>query len=416
MTLPEDIEAFKHHPLWGAIDELKDELRRTRPMSDIDRATIIRAKNVSQYLGAFSNIPPEIFPSQRTNQAASFLGMVQALKSQVQGWDQSGAMSPNTVAQIDALCDQILGELGRGFWPSLPTASRSNQVIEAGRNYVETAESSLQALLADAELAHSEAQAAIQTSSAAVQMVQSVSADAQGIIDKFTRDQGEVTEEWNATHTRTLRQIEADATTQRERLASLAQAQREAEREQADRALDSLQRDAELGQELVQRVGDQARAGGYDKFARRERLAYRLWIAAGTVAVVATLAYLGVELREIARTNEAPELTITLLKTGLSVTAIAFSGFCFREAGKRQRNAIEANYRALDLLALEPFTEGMPEAEATAFRRMLGERIFASSPEPQTHHSNEKVTTFRLDLADIKAVADTAKVIKDLGP
>ncbi|WP_341957495.1 hypothetical protein [Microbacterium sp. LWH13-1.2] len=414
MTSPEDIDAFKRHPLWDAVDDVKNELRRTRPLSDIDRATTARAKNVMQYLSAFGNVSPDLFPSQRLNQAAMFHNLVQALESQVQGWDQSGAMAPNTVTQIDALCDQILGELSRGFWPALPNPSRSVQVIDAARNYVETAESSLQALQADAELAHSEAQAALQASSAATQMAQSIAAEAQSTIDRFVSEQTVITDEWNATHSDTLRKIEIDAGKQREQVSSLAQSQRDELEARAEKSITSLAKDAELGQQLVQRVGDQARAGGYDKFARRERFAYRLWIAAGSLAVIATLAYLGLELREIARLNEAPDLTVTLLKTGLSVTAIAFSGFCFREAGKRQRNAIEANYRALDLLALEPFTEGMSETEATAFRRMLGERIFASSPEPQGRRSDEKVTTFRIDLADIKTVADTAKAVKDL--
>lgn len=414
MTSPADIEAFKRHPLWEVAATLKNELRASRPLSDIDRATIARAKNVVQYIASFSNVPPDLFPSQRVDQAHTFLRVLLSLESQVQGWDQAGAMSPNTVNQIDTLCDQILGELSRAYWPLLPNPTRSTVFLEAARTYVEVSEASLQALQADAELAHSEAQAALLASSAATQMVQSISADAQSTISQFVTEQAEVTEEWKATHTSALAQVESDAQEQRQRLDEEAQRQRELHDSAAQGSLASLADDARRGQELVQRVGDQARAGGYDKFATRERRAYRLWITAGTLAVLCTLTYLGFELREIAGLQVTPDLTVTLLKTGLSVTAIAFSGFCFREAGKRQRNAIEANYRALDLLALEPFTEGMTDVEANSFRRMLGERIFASAPEPQHRRSDEKVTTFRLDIADIKNIADAAKAVKDI--
>lgn len=415
MTSPEDIEAFKNHSLWGATEHLRQELRGTRPMSDIDRATISRAKNVTQYLLAFKGVAPELFPNQRLNQASSVENLVRGLVSQVQGWDQTGAMNNSTVSQIDSICDQILTEVSRLFWPALPNNSRSAIVVEAGRDFIETAESSLQALKADADLAHSEAQAAVSAAIAATEMVQNISDNAQAALKSFVAEQEATSEQWNATHQETMDDFQARSRKQRDDIFAAAKGQREKHAKQADEHLKSLAEDARRGQELVQRVGDQARAGGYDKFASRERRAYRLWISAGTVAVIATLVYLGVELREISQLDSAPDVSMMLLKTGLSVTAIAFSGFCFREAGKRQRNAIEANYRALDLLALDPFTEGMSDVEATAFRRMLGERIFASSPEPQGRRSDEKVTTFRLDVADIKSLADTAKVVKDLG-
>ncbi|KQR64581.1 hypothetical protein ASF89_08845 [Frigoribacterium sp. Leaf172] len=73
---------------------------------------------------------------------------------------------------------------------------------------------------------------------------------------------------------------------------------------------------------------------------------------------------------------------------------------------------MEARYRALDLLALGPFTNEMDAEQQTMLRVTLGQRLFASNQQDGDGKSDAKQQD--LSLAQIQAVVDFLKSAQDL--
>lgn len=413
MTTIDQIEQFKTHALWASVDKVIESFDGSTPRSTTDRQTIARVTTVMKYLREYKNIPAYLFPAARAQHADQLHAYVTQIDSQWQGWDETAAMTPPTESSLDTLCDQILNYLFAATWPPLQKESRARIYQLAADAYQSTSESSLSALQATIDALDTRA-SAIEAEIVALRAnADATAAQAASTLELIEATRVSLAENAAEQLQAELKKAHDAATTQRSAHADELAAHMAQVTESSTETLTSLHADAVRGKELLQIVGDQSQAGGYLKFAQREKVGYRLWITVGVVSVILTLAYLAVEFRELA-TQTDPSLGVIILKSALSLTALAFSGFCFREAGKRQRQSLDARYRALDLLALRPFTYGMDDGEARLLRGMLGERLFKNPPEEPSKRSDEKVTTFRLDLADLKTAVDTAKTAKDL--
>lgn len=412
MTTRDELAAFKSHPLWESLEECIASFEKSVPKTATDRATIERALACTKYALAYRPLPPALFPSDRAQVANYMRDQVQGLTDQWSGWNEESAMTQSTVQQIDAYCDGILNYLRA--WPSLQKESRAAIFQQAADSYSSVAEASLEGLekrVQEAE-AHS------------LSIDEQVNEIARRAIERDAQSDSTL-EELEATRALQAENAEVQLQAELSKAHKAAADQRkqhgeellkaiEAHAHLSDAAINQLQADARQGQALLQLVGDQSQAEGYVKFANRERNGYRLWMALGFIVALATLTYLAYEFQQITAGSD-PAVGTVIFKTAFSVSALAFAGVCFREAGKRQRQSLDARYRALDLLALRPFTEGMAEEDAKILRAMLGERLFKTQPEESHRKSDEKVTTLRLDIADIKAVADTAKSVRDAG-
>lgn len=144
--------------------------------------------------------------------------------------------------------------------------------------------------------------------------------------------------------------------------------------------LAQLEADAARGQELVKLIGDQAIGGGYDNFARAELQAYRFWSAVGVIISLGAAIYLFLALFVFEHINTLA-LAGVITRVALSLPVLAVAGYGFQQAGRRQRQSLEARYRALDVLAVEPFTKDMSDEQQTELRLLLGQRLFAAGPE-----------------------------------
>ncbi|MEH3088726.1 MAG: hypothetical protein PGN24_03690 [Microbacterium arborescens] len=413
MTTRADVDSFKQHKLWGEAKEALESWQESKPLTATDRHTVDRSINCLRYLLAFRPIPPALFPSNRIDVAERLLSSVRTLLDTWKDWDENAPMTVAQVADVDASCDQLLTLLQDYRWPPLQKESRAQIYQEAADGYRAIAEQSLSALndeIADrrAELEELEEQVGV------------LRADSQQRAAEATAALTAIEEMRETLSENAAEQLQIELGKAR----SASKDSRDEDhgafesffadmRQRAEEAVDGLEVSAQDGRNLLQIVGDQSQAGGYLKFAQREKVGYRLWIGVGVLSVAATVSYLAYEFAQLSRSPE-PGLALIIFKSALSVTAIAFSGFCFREAGKRQRQSLDARYRALDLLALRPFTEGMEDDQASLLRGMLGERLFKSPPDEASRRSDEKITTLKIDLGDLKTLGEIAKTAKDV--
>lgn len=401
MTNPEQIDAFKAHPLWSFATAVTENLDESTPRSATDRQTIARVKSVLAYVGEHRSVPAYLFTSGRIAVADQLHAFITQIHSQWQGWDQAAAMLPATEQQIDSSCDQILSTMFTNYWPSLQKESRARVIAGAAEAYQSSAEASLQAIEATLAEQNDRLDAARLDLQQLTTAANDRATEAETSIKAIADALGVQAENAAVQLQAELKKVHDAGARQRNDLADTAQL-----------ALAKLNRDAETGEKLVQLVGDQSQAGGYLKFANREKWGYRLWTGVGIITIAVSLAYIAYEFDRIGTT--APHLGTVILKSALSLTALAFAGFCFREAGKRQRQSLEARYRAMDLLALGPFSNEMDIEQQSQLRALLGQRLFGSSPEGSNRKADEKVTTFRLDVTDVKTALDAVKVAQDL--
>jgi hypothetical protein len=105
-----------------------------------------------------------------------------------------------------------------------------------------------------------------------------------------------------------------------------------------------------------------------------------------------------------------------VLRVGISLTIVALSAYAFREAGKRQRQSVEARYRALDVLALPPFSNGLSEEQGERLRYLMGERLFGSHVEASsTTRKSGDAANVSVDPSTIRALTDAYRAAKTAG-
>lgn len=306
-------------------------------------------------------------------------------------------MSAQTVAQIDAQCDRIVETLNSAPWPSLQKESRAQVISEAAVAFQNATEASVELLLQEVQAGRDE--------------IEALGKRLEGLeTEAFAR--GEQAEA-------ALREIESARETNiaaaKSALMKAMQEQMTAYSQIRDRFvgqskthLDSLAANAKRGEKLVKLVGDQAVGEGYARFAGKEMWAHRLWNLVGVLAGIAVVIYLGWEFRELNQVT----LQTAIVRVALSVPGLGIAAYAFQQASRRHKQSVEARYRALDLLALGPFTNEMDAEQQTMLRVTLGQRLFASNQQDGDGKSDAKQQD--LSLAQIQAVVDFLKSAQDL--
>jgi hypothetical protein len=394
MTSAAQIQEFKQHPVWEGALALKSQVDDTAPRSSDDRHTLARVRAVCDYVHAFRSFEPYLFPQARVGTADVVQAKLAVISAQVEGWDQDAGMLQPTIDQIDGSVDAILGAIASGNWPALQRESRARAIINASQAFIDTADQSLTALKgsiddAQTELGDLDARVVALTQEATIRGQEAATA-------RETMDHAVAEFEVDS---------KAAAAAQVEAMNAAATAQRDSIQEKAAVSLESLTADAEQGKKLLSMIGDGSLAGGYDKFARSEKVGYRLWNVAGAATTIATLIYLVYELETLDLTDPA----VSVVKAAVTLTAIGFATFAFREAGKRQRQSLEARYRALDLVALRPYATELSDKDAQEMRVLLGRRLFSSGPTSRADDDENVVPSsisMHLKLDDLKKLSN----------
>ncbi|WP_146215735.1 hypothetical protein [Cryobacterium arcticum] len=400
MTTKEEFDAFKGHRLWASSSNVVSAALAAIGRTTTDRYTVARAVAVARYVKSFRPIEPYLFPSQRISQAEALAAQTDGVLTQLAGWDQSAAMLPATVNAIDAGCDQILSYLTDFKWPSGRRGTEGDGVSASIDAYRQVADQSLEGIAeqiaaAQARLLKLEEQAnALAEASAARALEAEASLTEIQALDQLQAD--------NAT--KYLKEVLGD-------VRSEADQQRSTLKDEAAVFLASLKENHESGNDLIKKIADRAVGGNYLDFAEHEKKAYGNWNKIAIGSALLAFIYLAAE---FAFGNH--DVEGAALRVGVSLTLVALSAYAFREAGKRQRQSVEARYRALDVIAMPSFSKGMSVEQSERLRYLMGERLFGSHVDGEGISSNKgEAVNISLDPATVKAVADAYKAAKAAG-
>lgn len=396
MTEPQDVEAFRRHSLWGEVDTVKAELEAAQGRLPVDRHTLARAVATLAYLGEYRSLSPYLFSSARDDQQDYVERYVLQLRDQFRAWDQGSRMTASTVSQMDANCDAIMSSIAEDYWPALRKESRAAAIAGAADAFRVTADASLLALQQDVQ----DAQEDLVDVRTAVSELQ-VEADAR-------------TEEAKTSAQLFEHALQAQDTSAKQALAarmakfdSDADAARAVDDALAQEHLNALEDARSKAAELLAFVTDGTVAGGYSNFSKEEKRAYRYWNGAGIAVTLIVVGYLFWEFRDLASLTSE----VLWVRTLLSVPALGVSAYCFQQASKRHRQFIDARYRALDLVALPPFSDSMQPDEQSRLRMVLGERLFAREEEGAGSRKEGAAEDAALSPATMQSLTELLKLV-----
>lgn len=371
MTTQDELRLARHHAAWTALDELIDRAKATHPRSSTDRETVSRLVAVAQYVRRYQYANFRLMPSNRLSVLEQVNNSAQQLSNILEGWDQAGAMPVSTVQAIDVYADRLVKNADE--WPPLPKPERDRANEQAEEASQAAASAALDGLLEDVEQAHGEL-AALRAAAAETQSRTNATADdARDALNHMSSTLADIREKAESQR-RTLAALNEElAQEQRDSIQDSASKILEQIRKTSDSAIEELEGDRDTAKKLLAFVSDGSVSGGYGKYAKSELNAYRLWNVLGAVTALGGIAYLVWHFQDISGLDVA----VTVTRAALSLPIFGFTAFAFRQATLRHRNSVEATYRALDLLALPPFTHDMSDEERSKLRMVMGERIFA---------------------------------------
>jgi hypothetical protein len=389
---PDDVSSFKQHGLWKAAADLREAFRSAKGRGSTDRETIARALAILGYLLAFRSSDARLFPSSRISDADTLYRLVDYINDQLEGWDQDAAMTQQTVSQIDSYCDAIIRDTQA--WPRLQRDGRAEAIDGAAEAYRSAAEGSLIGV----ESTTAELEQALR---AVTEEVELLRIQAKDLVSNATAARSDIGS--------SLESIEAraeDALVKRlETVTAAAKKLQDTIRQDAERQLADLHNKNDRADALLAHVADGTVAGGYDTFAAGEQRAYRFWNWVGGLTAAAGVIYLVIHFWDI----DKIDTSFVIVRAALSLPVFGFSAYAFRVASHRHRQSVEARYRALDLIALPPYTEQMTDEQQSKLRMVLGERLFARSTEKEPVTDD---TTPAMTSAQMQWVKDIVQLIQ----
>lgn len=375
MTTQDELKEARNHSAWTALDDLLKRLSASTPRSATDRETVTRVQAITQYVRRFRSLNVRLLPSDRLSTLQRIETAASYLSNLIDGWDQSGAMPNSTVSNLDRYSDELLKNVAT--WPPLNKAER-DRVGEKAEEAAQTATSNaLKALLADTQSAQEFLTQIRQTAESTSAQSRELTAQAQHALEELQAQLS--TTETLAADQRQADQakVEMEFEGQQAEIAIAAEEQRKELKKEAQALIEKLNIDKATATKLLAFVSDGSVSGGYGKYAKAQLHAYRLWNGLGGVTAIAGISYLIWHFQDITGLDVA----VTITRAALSLPIFGFAAFAFNQATLRHRNSEEATYRALDLLALPPFTNDMPEEDRSQLRMIMGQRIFSRLPD-----------------------------------
>jgi hypothetical protein len=362
---------------------------------------VARTVAVAKYVKSFRPIEPYLFPTQRISQADAVAAQTDSIRGQLAGWDRAAAMLPPTIQAIDAACDQVLLYLSTLNWPSGRRGTEADGFFASTEAYRQTADRSLEGIAEQLTAAQGRLVELESKATALAEESIARALDSEAALDSLQA--AEAIQDVNAAAKleKALDLVQTRATQQRDSVLA-----------DATTMLTSLRENQKSGNELIAQVADQAVGGGYLDFAKAEKKAYGWWNAIAISAALVAFAYLVIVFQSNQHNVEG-----AVLRVGISLTIVALSAYAFREAGKRQRQSVEARYRALDVLALPPFSNGLSEEQGERLRYLMGERLFGSHVEASsTTRKSGDAANVSVDPSTIRADAYRAAKTAGLLP
>jgi hypothetical protein len=359
MTTRDEIQHIRHHPIWELISRVRDSVKGSKPVGTTDRETLARVEAVLSYAAGYRSSTPYLLPSSWSGAFSSIESSLTYLEEMVAPARLNEPLSQNTVRNIDIYLDQILENLGS--FPSLQKESRAKAIADTADAYRTASDAAIAALEDKVAELQEEISAGRQT------------------VNELVHTARRATDETEATRREFESTLEEADSKAREaldsrlsELVSTAKSYQGQARKASEEVVAALREKEAEAKTLLEHVADASVAGGYQKYAKKEVIAFRFWNALGLGIAGVVAVYLAVRFWNI----ESLTVQESILRAVVSLPALALAAYCLRQASVRQKQSVEAKYRELDLLALPPFTEKMDAEQKSQLRMLLGERIF----------------------------------------
>lgn len=392
MTTRDDIDSIRQHPVWPAIQKLRDSVKAGSPIGPTDRETFARVEAILAYAAGYRAFTPQLFPSTYQNDFNAIHRDLRYLSDLLSSKLADQPLPQNLISQIDSYLDNILRALSE--FPSLQKESRARVISEAGDAFRLSTEASVLALEEH------------------IRRLEEQITEGRESVNALVVKAGQAKTEVDEAHESLVDSLtEADARSQRElaqRLEAFDNSARDfrtSAEQDASNILEHLREQERTAQTLLEHVADASVAGGYQKYAKKEEVAYRVWNGLGLSIAAVVAIYLAVKFWDL----ETLTIQESILRAALSLPGLALAAYCLRQATVRQRQAVEAKYRELDLLAVNPFTDKMNDAQRSQLRMLLGERIFGQPVQSSAEDKASSNPLGGLSMDDVVKLVQTLR-------
>lgn len=153
----------------------------------------------------------------------------------------------------------------------------------------------------------------------------------------------------------------------------------------AAEALEALVRHRDEAARLVNAVGQNAFAGGFGEYANGEGRAANFWRWV-TVGSLLAIAAVGVwYLYSVGQTEFS--LQAFWIRAVILLPVAFVAAYAARQSGRHRRNEVRSRSVALELLALDPYLELLPDELRQPVKVKMADRFFGNSPADLTEDS-----------------------------
>jgi hypothetical protein len=155
----------------------------------------------------------------------------------------------------------------------------------------------------------------------------------------------------------------------------------------AEGVIKALEEQQKKAGRVVALIGGAGMADGYNAYADSQTTAAFRWNLAAVVLGVAAVIYLAVALWDLRVATEVPSPAVIVLKSAVSITGLSVAGYMARIASNHRKQAVKAKFRAMDLVALGPFTEELAEEQKQTLVYGVGVSAFIQDADDEEKRS-----------------------------
>lgn len=370
-------------PLWTSLDDLTSAVDEISATTADEFDLIGRVRAVCERTREFREGDPYSFPSSWRQNADQLDAYARSLISYLNQW-RDGSSGAAVAGNLTSTMDPWIGIINS--WPRQSDRSYARATVKAAQDFKRDVERGIEAVASQIGAAKQEIEQIRLMGSQHQSQNQAVLASNQQRVEQLQQE----IESWRGQQgTRfdaAIDKVKADSEAAIQSImteTSSATGRIEAEVESAltkveDEAasrLEALTKAAESGEKLAALIGGAGVADGYNTYANDQKSAAFWWSLAAIVVGVASLAFLAAALWNV-HDSDSVQWPLVLLKSGVTVTALTVAGYAARLGTHHREQAVRAKFRALDMLALEPFISELGDQQRHALRFRVADRVF----------------------------------------
>jgi hypothetical protein len=266
-------------------------------------------------------------------------------------------MPVSTVSQLDASGDAALTYL-REWPPAIFVTTRARQIADVAAEYETAADASLRDLQASVDRIIKNVDQYDDAAITFKRQVETLTADSVTLVTGTQTSLDQAIADGKAKFDVKVEELE-DST---------------------EATVKELEARATRAKELLAMIGGEGIGDGYNKYADAQQRSAFIWSVLAVILGVGAVAWIGAVLWEV-KDDSHPDPATLILKAAVTVTAITVAGYMTRLAAHHRSQAVRAKFRALDMLALGPFSENLSDTDKQTLMMEVGRSSFGPQQE-----------------------------------